>query len=100
MEAKTVEKALVNVIKDIQSNSGLDCPELGATTRPAEQVPKFDSKIWIAATTMLSGALGVIIPDETNIFFDKKSKAAMSIEQIVHIVCSVSTTTNSSEDAA
>lgn len=100
MEAKQVEKALVSVIKEIQTNSGLACPELNGATIPAQQVPKFDSKVWIAATTMVSGNLGVTIPDDANIFYDKKAKTALNVSQIVDLICDIAIDDGSSEDVA
>ena len=100
METKHVEKALVGVIKEIQANSGLDCAELNGGTVPAEQVPKFDSKVWIAAMTMISGSLGATIPHDANIFYDKKTKTALNINQIVHLICDVAVNNGSSEEVA
>lgn len=100
MDAKKVENALTGVIRDIQQNSGLDCPNLNGQTVPAEQVPKFDSKIWIAATTLLAGKLGVSIPEDKNIFYDKQSKSALTIDRIVELVCSIAVAKGTSEDAA
>ena len=100
MDKKQVEKALLSVISEIQENSGLECPPLTETTVPAEQVPKFDSKVWIAATTMLAGKLGANIPEDQNIFYDKKEKCALTISEIVQLVCSVAASDGTSEDAA
>ena len=100
MNTKKVKEALMSVISEIQENSGLDCPSLTGTTIPAEQVPKFDSKVWIAATTMLAGKLDANIPQDQNIFYDKKKKSALTISQVVQLVCSVATYGGKSEDAA
>ena len=99
MNQKDVQSALEKVIGDIQQNSALGCPPLGSATVPAYDVPKFDSKIWIAATTLLSTKLNVHIPDDVNLFFDKKSKTAKNIGQITQAVCALMASQNS-EDAA
>lgn len=100
MDPQTVEQALKDVILDIQKNSGLECPPLTGDTKPADEVPKFDSKIWIAATTIIAETLNVVIPDDQNIFVSAKTKTSMSIREISQFICSISASAKPSEDAA
>lgn len=83
MDREHIENQIKSVIADIQKASQLACPPLDATTKPALDVPEFSSPIWIAATTMISGVTGINIPDDVNLFYDKKEKAETSISQIV-----------------
>ena len=100
MNTKTVEQALKDVVADIQKNSGLDCPPLSGETKPADEVPKFDSKVWIAATTLVADKLNVNIPDEQNIFVNADTKQSMNISETAQFICAVATSIKSSEDAA
>ncbi len=100
MDPKIVEQALKDVVEDIQNNSGLDCPPLSGETKPADEVPKFDSKVWIAATTLVADKLNIEIPDDQNIFVNADTKKSMNISEIARFICTISKSTSSSEDAA
>jgi|ERR1700679_173651 len=91
MDAQLVRQKLVDVLGNIQALSGLDCPKLTGTTRPANDLPKFDSKMWPVATGMLATALGITIPNDINIFRVKDTKLATTIDEAVHVVCSLAT---------
>ncbi|WP_022693146.1 hypothetical protein [Ponticaulis koreensis] len=100
MDATKVETALKNIIAEIQNNSGLECPPLTGTLVPAEEVPQFDSKVWIAATTMLAAKIGAEIPNDENIFMDKESKKALSLSEIAATVCKIASSNDAEEAAA
>ena len=100
MQATQVESAIRKVIGQIQVNSGLDCPELKGSTVPAVDVPDFDSKVWIAATTLLTAETGIEIPSSENIFVDKDTKAELNISQIASLVCKIASSGNSPEKVA
>lgn len=100
MDPKIVEQALKDVVVDIQNNSGLDCPPLSGETKPADEVPKFDSKVWIAATTLVADKLNIDIPDDQNIFVNADTKKPMNISEIAQFICKIAKSTRSSEDAA
>jgi hypothetical protein len=87
MDPATLKEKLITVIGQIQSESGLQCPPLTGATRPIESLPKFDSKVWPVATTILSTEIGTRIPNEVNIFVDETTKAPRSIDETVAFVC-------------
>jgi hypothetical protein len=86
MDPATLKEKLIQVLGQIQADSHLDCPPLTGTTKPTESIPKFDSKIWPVATTILSGEICVPIPNDVNIFIDQTTKRPRSIDQIVAFV--------------
>src|SRR5438067_2432481 len=58
MNPTLVRKNLIEVLVRIQTDSGLPCPPIVGGTQPAEELEKFDSKMWPVATGMLAEALG------------------------------------------
>src|SRR6478672_5444392 len=87
MDPTTLKEKLIAVLRQIQDDSHLECPPLTGTTKPVEQIPKFDSKIWPVATTILSTEIGALIPDDMNIFVDETTKLPRSIDQTVAFLC-------------
>jgi hypothetical protein len=82
-----VKACLINVLKEVQETSGLECPDLAGDTRPVESLPKFNSKVWAVATSLLADQIGAVIPNDANIFFNKTTKKALSIDETVELVC-------------
>jgi hypothetical protein len=87
MTREEVKQKLVNVLMTIQTNSGLSCPPLDGSLRPAEQLEKFDSKVWPAAIGMLSAELNFEIDDDINIFASKDGTVAYTIDETADMVC-------------
>ena len=87
MDATSLKETLIAVISQIQANSGLECPPLTGATKPAENIPKFDSKVWAAATTILATEIGKAIPNDVNIFVDETTKLPRSIDETATFVC-------------
>ncbi|WP_419943488.1 hypothetical protein [Candidatus Palauibacter sp.] len=87
MNPATLMEKLIAVIVQIQVDSGLDCPQLTGATKPLDNVPGFDSKVWPVATTILSMEIGAPIPDDMNIFVDETTKIPRSIDEIAASVC-------------
>lgn len=87
MNPATLMEKLIAVIVQIQVDSGLDCPQLTGATKPLDNVPGFDSKVWPVATTILSMEIGAPIPDDMNIFVDETTKIPRSIDEITASVC-------------
>jgi len=87
MNSATLKEKLIAVIGQIQASSNIECPPLTGTTRPVDDVPKFDSKICLVATTILSTEIGVAIPNDVNIFVDKTTKTPRSIDEAAAFVC-------------
>ena len=89
MDSTDVQKHLMDVLTTIQAISGEACPTLDPTIKPAEELPKFNSKVWPVAAGMLGAALGKAIPPEVNIFVDDATKQALTIVQTVALVCTL-----------
>lgn len=82
-----MKEKLIAVLSQIQADSGLECPPLTGATKPVENIPKFDSKVWPVATTILSSEIGASIPNDVNIFVDETTKLPRSIDAMVIFVC-------------
>ena len=102
MTREEVKEKLVNVLTTIQANSGLPCPLLEGSLKPAEQLEKFDSKVWPAAIGMLSAELDYEIADDINIFASKDGTVAYTIDEVADMVCKLASGSKSTkrEDAA
>jgi hypothetical protein len=95
-----VRQALVKVLTTIQTNSELPCPPLDGSLRPAEQLEKFDSKVWPAAIGMLSAELNFEIDDDINIFVSKDGTVAYTIDEVTNLVCKLANDTKTTKEAA
>jgi hypothetical protein len=82
----TLKEKLIGVLSQIQTDSGLECPPLTGTTKPVESLPKFDSKVWPVATTILSNEINATIPNDVNIFIDEATKLPRSIDETAAFV--------------
>lgn len=89
MTQEQVRDKLVMVLTTIQANSGLPCPPLDGSLKPAEQLEKFNSKVWPAAIGMLAAELNIDIADDLNIFASKDGTVAYSIDEVTELVCKV-----------
>ena len=89
MDAALIQATLVEVLQNIQATSELECPPLGGATKPIEELPKFDSKIWPVAIGMLGAKLGINIANDVNIFRQDDSCIALTIDEIVAKVISL-----------
>ena len=83
MDAALIQTTLVEVLQNMQATSELECPPLGGATKPLEELPKFDSKIWPVAIGMLGAKLGISIANDVNIFRQDDSCIALTIDEIV-----------------
>lgn len=81
MDPATLKEKLIAILGQIQADSGLGCPTLTGMTRPVENIPKFDSKVWPVATTILATEIGATIPNDVNIFVDEATKLPRSIDE-------------------
>ena len=87
MNPTTLKEKLIAVLGQIQVDSGLECPPLTGMTKPVDNIPKFNSKVWPVATTILSTEIGAPIPNDVNIFFDETTKLPRSIDETAVFVC-------------
>lgn len=89
MDANIIKAKLIEVLRTVQTLSGEDCPAIDGSTKPAEALPKFTSKVWPVAAGMLGIALGKSIPCEANIFVDDDTKVPLAINQTVALVLKI-----------
>ena len=86
MNPDTLKRKLIAVLGQIQADSGLECPTLTGTTKPIENLPKFDSKVWPVATTILATEIDATIPNDVNIFVNETTKLPRSIDDTAAFV--------------
>ena len=86
MDSNLLREKLVAILAQIQTDSGLECPPLTGETKPVEDIPKFDSKVWPVAISNLAEEIGAHIDKGVNIFSDKKTKSNRTIDEIVDFV--------------
>lgn len=86
MNPDTLKRKLIAVLGQIQADSGLECPTLTGTTKPIENLPKFDSKVWPVATTILATEIDATIPNDVNIFVNETTKLPRSIDETAAFV--------------
>ena len=89
MDETTIRASLVKLLREIQELSGLPCPTITGNTKPLEDIPQFDSKIWPVAIGMLAVSLGVTIASDINIFRGKASKRALTVDETVATIAAV-----------
>jgi hypothetical protein len=100
MDPAALKDKLIAILAQIQADSGLECPTLTGATKPVENLPKFDSKVWPVATTILATEIGVTIPNDVNIFVDETTKLARSIDETAAFVCDLLNKQSDKEVAA
>ncbi len=100
MDHDTLKEKLIAVLGQIQADSGLECPALTGATKPVENIPKFDSKVWPVATTILATEIGVTISNDLNIFVDNATKLPRCIDEIAAFVCDLLRKQSEKEAAA
>ena len=89
MNREEIKACLVETIAEIQAGGGLYCPSLEGGSTPARDVPEFTSEVGIAATTILSQRIGIAIPVETNLFYNKEKGQETTIDQIIESLVSI-----------
>lgn len=100
MDPATLKDKLIVVLGQIQVDSGLECPPLTGSIKPVENLPKFDSKVWPVATTILATEIGATIPNDVNIFVDETTKLPRSIDETATFVCELLKKQSENEVAA
>ena len=87
MDPAALKENLIAVLGQIQADSDLECPMLTGNIKPIEILPKFDSKVWPIATTILAIKIDATIPDDVNIFVDETTKLPRSIDETAVFIC-------------
>jgi len=81
MDQATVEAKLIQILQQIQATSKMPSPAITAATKPIDDLPGFDSKIWPAAISMLADSLGITIPVDENIFVSPDGKHRLTVRE-------------------
>ena len=100
MDPKVIKEKLIAILGQIQVDSALECPPLTGTIKPVEDLPKFDSKVWPVATTILATEISATIPNDVNIFFDETTKLPRSIDETAAFICDLLRKQNEKEATA
>ena len=100
MDPAALKEKLIAILGQIQADSGLEWPPITGATKPVENLPKFDSKVWPVATTILATEIGATIPNDVNIFVDETTKLPRSIEETAAFVCDLIKKQSKKEAAA
>jgi hypothetical protein len=100
VDTATLKGKLIAVLGQIQVDSGLECPKLTGSIKPVAHIPKFDSKVWPVATTILATEIGASIPNDVNIFIDESTKRPRSIDEVAVFVCALLDRQSANEAAA
>jgi len=83
MNAEATREVLIEVIAEIQKDSGVDPPEITDDLRPASDLEEFDSLVWPAATAVLAERLHVNIPDNENLFVSSDCRKFYTVREII-----------------
>jgi hypothetical protein len=86
MTKDDIETALIAVLGEIQTLSGLENPPLDGRAIPSKVLPKFDSTVWPVATSWLARRLNVIIAKDVHIFGGKNGAPLLTIGQTAELV--------------
>lgn len=81
MEKEEIKRVLVEVLTEVQKNSGHPTVEIDDDTGPIGDLPGFDSLTGIEATVELGRRLGREINLE-NIFVNEKGNRALRVSEI------------------
>ena len=91
MDETNVTEKLIEVLQEIQKNSGYNCEGIVAETCPLMDLEGFDSQLWPVAIGMLEKNLGVKIPKNKNIYVSEDGTQRLTIKESAAVVCKVAT---------
>lgn len=89
MNPKDVKVKLIEVLQEIQSDSGYEETPISGIACPMSDLKGFDSLLCIEAIVMLSDKLGMEIPNDNNIFLSKDGQRWLTIDESVSVVCEI-----------
>ncbi len=81
MDQQSVKAKLIEVLNEIQSDSGYASTSITGQTLPVSDLEGFDSIIWLDAIGMLANQLNVDIPANCNIFLSQDGKQPLTVDQ-------------------
>lgn len=89
MNPEDVKVQLIEVLQEIQSDSGYEGCLIAGTTCPVTDLEGFDSPLWLDAIGMLATKLGVNIPDGSNIFLSEDGTKQLTVDECAVVVCEI-----------
>ena len=89
MDQQHVKAKLIEVLTEIQNDSGYEAVQITGQTCPALDLEGFDSIIWFDAIGMLAKQLDVNIPANCNIFFSEDGKQPLTVDESCALVCEI-----------
>ena len=89
MSGSDVERVIVEVLTEIQTMSGADCPAMDGRTLPLRDLPQFDSHLALLATVELGARLQCEIPEDVNVFIDEETNRPRRIGEIRDEICAM-----------
>jgi len=92
MDETNVTEKLIEVLQEIQRNSGYEYDGIVADTCPLVDLEGFDSKLWPVAIRMLEKNLEVKIPESKNIYLSEDGTKKLTIKESAAVVCKLATT--------
>jgi hypothetical protein len=87
MDEINVTEKLIEVLQEIQRNSGYEGDGIVAETCPLMDLEGFDSQLWPVAIGMLEKNLRVKIPKNKNIYVSEDGKQRLTIKESAAVVC-------------
>lgn len=92
MNESKVKATLIEVLQLIQSTVDDECPQITGSTKPVEDLPKFDSKMWPVAAAIVGKKLNITIAKDTNIFCQSNSCIALTLDETVARIIEIANT--------
>jgi hypothetical protein len=89
MTPENVKVKLIEVFKEIQSDSGYEGQPITETTCPINDLAWLDSYLCPVAITMLATELNVNIPNDKNIFLSEDCTRRLTINESADVVCEI-----------
>lgn len=86
MKLEQVQKAIIEVLREIQTMSGREVVPMNSSTCPIGDLPGFDSLNGIEATLQISEKLGYDFPLD-NLLVDDSGHRALKISEVAERAC-------------
>ncbi|KOP24975.1 hypothetical protein AMR41_16210 [Hapalosiphon sp. MRB220] len=87
MTPEDVKVKLIEVLQEMQNDSGYEGQPITETTCPIDDLGWFDSLLYPVAITMLASVLNVNIPNDKNIFLSEDGTQRLTISELADVVC-------------
>ena len=85
MDKVRVMGKVIDAVEQVQKSSGRAAAGIGSETCPFRDIEGFDSLCGVAATVLLSNALGIELPD--SVFVADEGSSSLSVAEIAENVC-------------